>query len=324
MSASASLPIALDVAEQAMHWHQELQEREPSAATLLAWTHWRQAHPSHEHAWRRAEAFAQRMSDMRHPGQQYLARATLQPTLSRRGALKHLSLLLGAGAAAWYLKDSELAQDWSADYHTGIGEQRRLTLADGTQVQLNTDSAIKVSMDRQARRIKLLRGELMIIRDQGAPGRLLSVDTAQGRLDVAQARFSARQLLGVTQVSVYQGTLAIELAGARQAPIVLSAGEQARFSNRAVVSREAVAASAAAWTEGMLVAQGQPLAAFLADLSRYRRGHLVCDPAAANLRVSGTFPLAAPEQIILAVADTLHLEVRQFTRYWITLKGRTA
>lgn len=322
MSASERLTIPLDVAEQAMHWQLELQEHEPSEATLAAWNRWRQAHPSHEHAWRRAEAFAQRMSEMRHPGQHYLARATLQPALSRRGALKHLSLLLAAGTAAWYLEDTELAQDWRADYHTGIGEQRRMTLADGTLVQLNTDSAITVSMDRQARRIELLRGELMITRDQSTQGRLLSVHTAQGRLDVAQARFSARQLLGMTQVSVYQGTLAIELAGARQAPILVAAGEQARFSSSAVVSRGT--ATAAAWTEGMLVAQGQPLAEFLADVSRYRRGHLACDPAAANLRVSGTFPLAAPEQIILAVADTLHLEVRQFTRYWITLKGRTA
>ena len=74
----------------------------------------------------------------------------------------------------------------------------------------------------------------------------------------------------------------------------------------------------------MLVAQGQRLADFLLDLSRYRQGHLACDPRLADLRVSGTFPLGNTEKIIYAVADTLQLDVQQFTRYWVTLKPRTA
>jgi transmembrane sensor len=74
----------------------------------------------------------------------------------------------------------------------------------------------------------------------------------------------------------------------------------------------------------MLVAQGQPLQEFLAELSRYRRGHLACDPRLANVPVSGTFPLANTERIIFAVADTLQLDVRQFTRYWVTLQPRQA
>jgi len=81
---------------------------------------------------------------------------------------------------------------------------------------------------------------------------------------------------------------------------------------------------APAWSQGMLVAQGQRLAAFLDDVSRYRRGHLACDPALADLRVSGTFPLDNTEKIIAAVADTLQLDVQHFTRYWVTLKPRMA
>jgi len=74
----------------------------------------------------------------------------------------------------------------------------------------------------------------------------------------------------------------------------------------------------------MLVAQNQPLAEFIAELSRYRRGHLACDPALARLGVSGTFPLADTDKVILAVANTLQLEVEHFTRYWVTLKPRIA
>lgn len=44
--------ISSEVAEQAMHWHLELQERDVSEETLAAWMNWREAHPVHERAWR--------------------------------------------------------------------------------------------------------------------------------------------------------------------------------------------------------------------------------------------------------------------------------
>lgn len=324
MSGQDGQSIALDVAERAMYWHFELQEPGVSEATLAAWMHWRQAHPAHEQAWQRAEAFTQRMSDIRSAGQQSLAHAALRPALPRRRALKQLAVLLAAGAGAWQLKDTALVQDWHADYHSRVGEQRRLVLADHTQLQLNTDSAINVAFSGGARRVVLLRGEMLVTRDNRVDGRGLSVDTAQGRLDAALAQFSVREHAGLTHVSVYQGLLQINPAWHSLAPITLNAGEQARFSSQALVARQPVALTAPAWSQGMLVAQGQQLAAFLAELSRYRRGHLACDPAVAQLRVSGTFPLGDTERVIFAVADTLQLDVQQFTRYWVTLKPRQA
>lgn len=316
--------ISADIAEQAMRWHLELQEHEVSEETLAAWMNWRQAHPVHERAWQRAEAFAQRMSGLRSPTQRPLANAALRPSLSRRTALKQLGVLLAAGAAAWSVKDAELLQDLTADYHSQVGEQRRFVLADNTQVQLNTDSAINVVFERQARRVRLLRGEILITRDTIIDGRSLSVDTAEGRLDAALARFSVRQRAGLTQVSVYDGTLTINPSAQPRDTIAVKAGEQALFNAHGLTSRHTIALTAPAWVQGMLVAQGQPLDEFLDELSRYRRGHLSCDPSLAHLRVSGTFPLADTERILFAVADTLRLDVRQFTRYWVTLKPRLA
>ncbi|MGG5289012.1 FecR domain-containing protein [Pseudomonas shirazensis] len=317
-------PIAAEVAEQAMHWHFELQEPEVSPATLAAWMAWRQALPMHEHAWQRAEAFAQRMGDLRNPGQRRLAQAALRPGLSRRAALKQLSVLMAAGASAWYMKDTALVQDFSADYHSRVGEQRRISLADDTELQLNTDTAINVAIEHNERRIRLLRGELLITRSNASAGRLLSVYTAQGRLEAQLGQFSVRQRAGLTQVSVYRGALVFSPTLLAHPPISLQAGERASLADTGIVSRQPEPLAVPAWSQGMLVAQDQPLAEFIAELSRYRRGHLSCDPALARLRVSGTFPLADTDKVILAVANTLQLEVEQFTRYWVTLKPRTA
>lgn len=319
-----SLPIPGDIAEQAMHWHLEMSEREVSEDTRAAWMNWRQAHPMHERAWQRAEAFALRMSEIRSSSQRPLANAALRPTMSRRTVLKQLGVLLAAGAGAWSMRDASLVQDLTADYHSGIGEQRRIILTDNTQVQLNTDSAINVSFEREARRIKLLRGEILVTRDNAVDGRPLTVATAEGRLDVAMARFSVRQRSGITQVSVYEGALAFYPTAQSLAPVTLKAGEQATFNVSGLTARQSVALTPPAWSQGMLVAQGQPLKDFLEELSRYRRGHLSCDPRLADVRVSGTFPLANTERVIFAVADTLQLDVQQFTRYWVTLKPRVA
>ncbi|MNM58513.1 fec operon regulator FecR [compost metagenome] len=319
---NASIPG--EVAEQAMHWHLELQEPAVTAATLAACMSWRQAHPLHEHAWQRTQVFAQRMHDMRSPGQRPLAHAALRPQQSRRNVLKQLSLLLAAGSGAWYLKDAALVQDWRADYHSRIGEQRRLTLADGTQLQLNTDSALDVAFDHQARRLRLLRGEMLITRPALADSRPLWVDTVHGRLESMRAQFNVRLHSPLTQVSVYQGTVSVRPALQADSPLVLGAGEQASFTRQGLLARQAVPPTLPAWSQGMLVAQGQRLAAFLEDVSRYRRGHLACDPALASLRVSGTFPLDNTEKIIAAVAETLQLDVQHFTRYWVTLKPRMA
>lgn len=320
---TAPQALDLDMAEQAMQWQLDLQEPEVSSATLAAWQRWRQAHPLHEQAWQRAEALTQRLQQVRSQGHSELARATLAPNLGRRRALKQLGLLLAAGAGAWAARDTALVQDWSADYSTQVGQQRRVTLADQTQVQLNTDTAIAVRFDQQQRRIKLLRGELLLTLTRQTSALPLSVETAEGWIDSASARFSVRQQAGHTELVVYQGNLTLRPRDTGHASLSLAAGELARFNRHGLLLRQAQNNPQPAWSLGMLVAQGQPLAEFLEELGRYRPGHLACDPSLARLPVSGTFPLGDTDRVLFAVAETLHLQVRQFTRYWVTLKPRT-
>ncbi|MDP0978008.1 FecR family protein, partial [Klebsiella pneumoniae] len=53
-------------------------------------------------------------------------------------------------------------QPWTADQHTAIGEQRHLTLPDGTRLLINTDSSLNIAFSEHVRRIELLQGEVMI------------------------------------------------------------------------------------------------------------------------------------------------------------------
>ena len=71
-----------------------------------------------------------------------------------------------------------------------------------------------------------------------------------------------------------------------------------------------------------MVASQMRLDDFLAELSRYRRGRLGCDPAIAGLRVSGVYPLDNTDRVLAALTSALPVEVHTFTRYWVTLRPR--
>ncbi len=77
-----------------------------------------------------------------------------------------------------------------------------------------------------------------------------------------------------------------------------------------------------AWTRGMLVAVDWRLDDLLAELSRYRHGFLGCSPDIAGLRLSGTFLLDDTEGVLANLEDSLPVQVRRLTRYWVRVEAR--
>jgi len=60
----------------------------------------------------------------------------------------------------------------------------------------------------------------------------------------------------------------------------------------------------------------------VAELARYHRGVLRCDPAAADLTVSGAFPVADTEASLALLAKSLPVRIGRATSYWITVQAR--
>jgi transmembrane sensor len=73
----------------------------------------------------------------------------------------------------------------------------------------------------------------------------------------------------------------------------------------------------------MLLADKMRLADFVAELSRYRRGALYCDPAVAGLQVSGAFPIDDTERVLRMLVSTYPVDaVTRLHGYWVTLVAR--
>jgi transmembrane sensor len=64
-----------------------------------------------------------------------------------------------------------------------------------------------------------------------------------------------------------------------------------------------------------------PLGEWVAELGRYRRGVLRCDPAVAGLRVSGAFPLDDTDRALQLLADTFPVRHVWRTRYWVSVEA---
>ncbi len=317
----AALDIPPLVARRAVEWLVALQSGDVSREALQVWL---AQHPDHARAWKRIESVNNKLRGVASPLTTALAHATLTAPCSnkRREAIKTLAVFFFVGTSIHLVKEQLPWREWTADERTAVGERRTIVLADGTELVLNTDTAINVRFSEQGRRILLVRGEIMIITGkdgQVIPGPFV-VETAQGELQPLGTRFVVRQQTDLSRLDVFEGAVEIRPRDGAGLKRVLHAGQRAQFTREDISDPVVLQGDDGAWVEGMIVASGMCLRDFLAELSRHRHGRLSCDPAIADLRVSGTYPLSDTDLIFRALGATLPVEVHFMTRYWVTIR----
>ncbi len=323
MAAPGAPAVPPQVARRAVEWWVDRQAGRTGEAFDAALARWRAEDPAHDAAWRHIETMQQRLGGLTAGLDPQAAHAALLSPRAgrRRAAVKALAVLLFAGGAAWMAEPARRAAIWPADLRTAVGERRTVTLADRTVVVLDTDTALDVRFDAAARRLRLLRGTIMVTsgHDDRVPARPLVVATAQGELRPLGTRFAVRQRDGATRIEVFAGAVRVQPDDAAARARVIAAGEGADLTRDAIGAPAPLDAYASAWTGGMLVASRMRLADLVAELDRYRRGSLRCDAAVADLRVSGTYPLDDPARVLDTLKATLPIDVHYLTRYWATV-----
>lgn len=308
-------------ADQAAEWLTALMSSDFSDADQRRWRQWRAADPDHEHAWQHVEAVCARLQGLR-GGAAYQALST--PPSSRRKAIRVLLGLGMAGMAGVMGSRSQPWQQMTADLRTGVGERREWTLDDGTRVLLNTNSAVNLRFAAQQRLLELVEGEIRIETGhaKSAANRPFIVQATHGRVQALGTVFTVRHLGERTQVDVQRDAVAITTAHGGRAAQTLLSGQRTSFSARDIAAATPSSSDNVAWTMGALVADEMRLADFLAELGRYRRGVLRCDPALADLRFSGVFPLNDTDAILAMLPQSLPVRVRTFSPYWVHLEKR--
>ncbi|WP_028629243.1 FecR domain-containing protein [Metapseudomonas resinovorans] len=304
------------VVRQAIHWMLRLRDS-GDAELQRACEHWRGQDADHELAWQRVQQLDRELG-VAMPGTG-LVLDNARAGLRRRQALKLLSGAAVGGAALWLTRDITPWERLTADLATATGERRGLALADGSLLQLNTDSAVDIRFDSQQRLVELRRGEILVSSAiQATP---LQVVTAHGLVEAQAARFVLRQGKAASRLSVLQGSVALNPSNGLSKQVV-EAGQSVDLTREGIRPVQQLDFEAGAWVDGLIVTRDMRLADLLAEVSRYRHGRLACADSIRDLRLSGVFRLDDTDKLLSLLPRTLPVHLHYRTRWWVTVEAR--
>ncbi|MGZ0079031.1 FecR family protein [Methylomonas sp. YC3] len=210
---------------------------------------------------------------------------------------------------------------WRADYLTGKGEQRTVTLADGSRVMLNTATALAIHFDAGTRRVELLAGEAFFDVAKN-PQRPFVVAAAGSEVRAVGTAFAVKRQSEHTEVELVEGIVEIQDAG-QQHQERLTAGQSASIGANSIALKSAGQPdSMALWRAGYLQFDGLPLSDAIAQINQYRPGRVVLlNTALADKRISGLFRLDALDQAIASLkAAVPELQIVNVTPYLVVLR----
>ncbi len=309
-------PVDDRIAEEAARWVARLQSADASERDRRDFQLWLARDAAHRAAYDEFKALWADLKDVPIPSDRLKKLRTSRRT--KAGNIVALAIIAVLSVTLYRMGFVDRIR---ADHYTAIGEVRGITLADGSRVDLNTDSAISVSYTPAERRIRLLRGEAFfeVVRN---PERPFVVDDASLRARALGTRYSVRAAFGETlgDVRVEQGQVQVTGGGN---DVVLEAGDVARMTTRGLTVAKVDVAGETAWRSGKLVFSGQPLRDVLATLERYRVGRIVVlDQAAAAQHVSGIFDLNDTDQALRVLEDSLPVSVTHLTGLMVVVRSR--
>lgn len=200
-------------------------------------------------------------------------------------------------------------------YTTPVGGRSTLALADGSKIELNTDTAIRISNAGGERTVRLEKGEAFfdIKHDAAHPFVVLA---SNHRVTDIGTKFIVRSRGDRLLVSLVEGKAEIETAGVSGAAksAILSAGDVATATASSLAVKKEPAgklATALAWRHGKLTFDNTSLAEAATEFNRYNDHKLVVsDPKIAKITVVGTFRTDDVQAFAEVAEDILHLHTK--------------
>jgi transmembrane sensor len=254
------------------------------------------------------------------------------PFIGRLTAALAASLIVAVVLPLAFWPSADTLYRSNGHYVTAVGEQKRLSLSDGSEITLNTDSHASVVFGEDYRDIQLLRGEahFQVAVDIERPfrvlagvGRIQAVGTAfsvyvRGRdvdITVAEGAVSlatvhdGRSASNETRMPESDRTLGVEPLGmltAGQSTVITSrhSGAAAGSAEQPVIRtiEKAEMAKRFAWRDGLLIFSGESLEDVVGEISRYTTVAIeIADPHVRSMQIGGQFPVGEIE----ALLDTL-------------------
>jgi transmembrane sensor len=210
---------------------------------------------------------------------------------------------------------------------TGVGEQRTVSLSDGSVLHLNTDTQLHIVYAEDKRDIHLLQGEahFEVAHDKSRP---FVVSAGSNAVTAVGTAFNVEMFnnndieLLVTEgkVMIQNADLAapsdgIVVADNPEALYMIS-GEKALLSNAEAVEKITLSLDQVqrtlSWQQGMLVFEGEPLERALSEVSRYTSVDFdITDEQLKQVRVAGFFKVGDIDGLLHALNNNFEISYQK-------------
>lgn len=315
--------------EEASEWFAILSDESASNAERDAWQVWLEANIEHRKAWKQVESVGAMFSSFQGNSLQQSAGRVLDASgsrdISRRQMMKGVMSVTGVASLGWFGWEQtslpSMVASWTADFHTAVGEMSHFSLADGTKVWLNTNSALNRAASSSVRQLALVEGEALFEVDDRIDARPFSVACKQAVMTsvTAKARFCLRHLSNQQAIlAVYDGTVTLTPLSSGAVRKV-SAGEEVVFDEQSIGQSQPALAIHESWTRGLLIVDDMALSDFIAEVGRYRHGYINLDPSIASLRVIGTYPAQDANLVFDMLESAFPIQIKRVLPWWTSI-----
>ncbi|WP_173179424.1 FecR family protein [Pseudomonas tohonis] len=298
-----------DRQDTATRWYVRLQNPQLSASERMDFRRWLDSEPANAEAFQAVERLWQKLGE---PARQLAGDGWHRRSVrGQRWPALAAACVLGLAVGTLFWRDPGLLQRYAADYASAPGTQQQLTLADGSHVLLDADSALDLHFSPGERRVTLLRGRAWFDVSHDA-NRPFVVESPGLRTRVLGTAFAVDATGQAERVTVSRGR--VEVRGtAADSLVTLVPNQQASLDGTGLHGPETVNSDRAlAWQRGLLIFDRASLGEVLDSLQHL--GHppvVLLDEGLRNQRISGTFRASDPHAVLSALSTELGLKTTQ-------------
>jgi len=214
-------------------------------------------------------------------------------------------------------------------YETAIGAQKKILLADGSTLILNTNSRVEIAFSGDRRDIHLMRGEAYfdVVHDHARPFSVYAKDYVVHDIGTAFDVHLSRT--GLVEVGVTKGSVEVSpaegsgISSAGKGVGILTAGQKVilgQTAERTETLSSADMGRKLAWRQGQLIYTGQPLGEVISDISRYSDIKFeLADPSLEKISVGGAFRTDQIEAIVAALENNFGVHAEWLDAHHVRL-----